>query len=247
MEERFKIDPAKGHQPDLETWVTNQAYVPRNLIAVVTRKITPFRDDEQSFSECVRAILELHPISIKGFWTGFSEMGPYEPEPTIRVAEKYGRPVDRMLMYWRAQHELYAHGSFRVTGDTETRLTKENVTVDVMFIEPDPTHTAVVNAWHGIELYPATYDGLESKRDLMGLPGPLSGLPSAFKGFRMRNRWKPPVCKFTLAANRWVMGEEAIAQAQAVLNGINLAHANPYERNEFVKHISDDVLAQANN
>jgi hypothetical protein len=232
VNEAFSADPTSGgFTPDLSEWISNQEYVGRNLIAVVTRNVATDQEDDEHFGIALKTILEVHPVSIDGFWTGFASHGIYTPDAHFRVIEKYGRPVDRFLMKWRYLYDCYKNLIYR--GPDREQPTLEEATIDMMFIEPDPTHTVVAAAWEGFEMYPLEYKGIQSKRDVRIA----RTLPSSFRGLRLRNRAKPTICDFSLEADHFEVGEKTLAKAQAILNGINLQSSDPHERTDFVNNI----------
>jgi hypothetical protein len=231
----FKSVPAdSSYQPDLSEWISNQSYVGRNLIAVVTRNVSTDQENGELYAGMIKAMLELHPYSIDGFWTGFSEDGFFMPDPRFKVNEKYGRPVDRLLTHWRRDYNCYQHTAHPIEG--KQRPTKEQCTIDVMFIEPDPTCTKVVMAWHMFQMFPEEYAGLQSKRDLMRASPVFN-----FHGFRVHRRIKGTVCEFTLGYESYEDGDRVIDHAQRILNGIALEGMNPHARQEFVTAIAPDA------
>lgn len=237
LPEGFQGMPASnGYSPDLSEWISNQQYVPRNLIAAVVRNLNSTEQDN-ILGKVIRVILELHPISIKGFWTGFCAEHSYAPSPTFRVAEKYGRPVDNALTEWRLRYDCYrntlAPENWQPEGNRQP--TKEEATIDVMFFEVDPTHTVIQQAWLGLDMYPMDYEGLESTRDITRRVPPWN-----FHGFRTRPP-KSQICKFELGYESFKTGAAVNAQAQDLLNGINVTSANPYSRDQFVTAIAQEV------
>lgn len=235
---QFQINEQQGYAPDVSEWVSNTRYVPRNLIAVVTRNVSDDQADGESFAASIKAVLEVHPILICGLWTGFSASGMFMPDPAFRMPEKYGRPIDRLLMKWRYDYDCYRRVA--CVADGKEVPTVEQCTVDVMFIEPDPTFTKVVQAWHGIRMFPEEYSGIHSKRDLM----PPGSLPM-FPGFKLRRRVKPVISEFTLGYEHFEYGFSVDAEAQRILDELNVQAANPHVRTPFVTRIADDILEQA--
>jgi hypothetical protein len=200
---------------------------------VVVRDLKATEDRGELLGQSIRAILELHPISIKGFWTGFCADHSYMPGPTFQVAEKYGRPVDRTLTAWREDYDRYRNVLCPEPG--QQAPTKEEATIDVMFFEVDPTHTVIQKAWLGMDMFPLEYEGIESKRDLARRVPPWN-----FHGFHTRSP-KSVICKFELGYDRFETGALIDAQAQDLLNGMNVASASPYARAAFVDAIAEEV------
>lgn len=215
LPEGIKLVPAsEGYTPDLTEWISNQQYVARNLITVVVRNLKATEEHGDLLGMSIRAILEVHPLSIKGFWTGFCADHSYMPSPTFRLAEKYGRPVDRVLTAWREDYDRYRNVLCPAPGQQVP--TREEATIDVMFFEVDPTHTVIVKAWLGTDMFPLEYEGIESSRDVVRR----RGLVSNFHGFKVRHP-KPVICKFELGYDHFESGVLIDAQAQDLLNGMN--------------------------
>lgn len=237
----------------MESWVSNQAYVPRNLIAVVVRNLPPHAEGDRTVPETLRAILELHPQSITGLKTAF---GPEAVEifPTVVLQERYGRPIDKFFWWWYNKYrEQWFEDEF-----------PHDSTIDVMFIEPDPTHTVAAQAFFCYDMYPHEFSGLESKRDLRNpAPFPSTPIEPPKKGWWRRvldavtnTKTKPaanPMTRFIDATQqelwnarsritvkfgcRATVGPKVDAAAQRILNSLNLVAANPYDREQFLKAI----------
>jgi hypothetical protein len=232
---------AKDLHPDIAQWVTNQKYHPRNIVAVVTRGLQwgvgPYAGDHTDIGQppedldmldrSIKALLELHPVRIRGLRTGFGggESGvPYITEYSsalFNVIEKYGRAVDRIMHRWHDDYRAWRN----LNGPRMSHTPPESsVTIDVVFFEPDPTHTAIQMAWKGTNLHPWYYSGIESSRDL--------------RADRFGDHEE--LC-FGLSGN-YTTGDDVMAEAQSILNGLALVGSNPYTSQEFVKSVSDDVL-----
>ncbi|BDD79781.1 hypothetical protein [Burkholderia phage FLC9] len=198
--------------PQLVEWVTNHLYHPRNVIAIVTRNLTQSEkaaeaqiDNAEYFDRMAQAVIEYYPKQISGLTTGFNKDGMTLPQADFLINEKYGRLIDKFLQWWYGANAL---------------------SVDVMFFEPDPTHTKVVAAWKGVNMRPAYYSGIQSYRTMSERSGSASGT----------------TLSYLLNGEHWIIGDTAEREAQTLLDSLNLAAANPYDRADFVSKISDELL-----
>lgn len=222
--------------PELREWVSNQQYHPRNIVAVVTRGLSwsskgrygqvpsaSEPEDLELMDRMIKAMVELHPVSMDGLNTGFGSHGlsVNQQKASFNVIEKYGRVFDKLLHRWHDDYNNWHSLNCKEMPDTPVI---ESVTIDMIFFEPDPTHSQIVHAWKGTNLHPFYYSGIRSRRDISG-----------------RGYGEIESLDFNLAGT-YTMGSEVHAEAQTVLDGLVLADSNPYTQAEFVGKISDDVL-----
>lgn len=229
-----------GVVPDLAGWIPNQAYYPRNLIAIVLRNgITGSTGGEFVVRETVRALMELHPFGIDGLNTGFSLHDNSPKQVTFRWNERYGRPIDKFFLWW--------YNKYRRQWMVQNQVNDEG-TLDVMFIEPDPTHTKVVHAYYMYWMRPLEYSGIESSRDLTVARGPASkpAKPNLWQRIKAHLKGDPireamiraqqavAAAKLTTVkvtfAGELSMGPDVDALAQDLLNGLNVMSSDPSER-----------------
>jgi hypothetical protein len=224
-------------ESDVFKWVANQAYCPRNLLAFVIRNGIPEAvADETIVADTVRCLLELHAQEISGLNTGFSHASPREKQVKFKFIEKYGRPIDSFLTWWYDKYQTAWN-----RGDVG-----DDGTLDVMFLEPDPTHTKVTHAIYMYRMRPIEYSGIESKRDLYtprAFPVPekpkptfwqrfvasLKGDPikDAIKKLQEAPSVKPTVLNVTFTGETST-GPMVIKFAQELLDQANVAATNPY-------------------
>jgi len=148
-----------------ESFVGSLPHVGRNVIPFVVRKGSKMSDE---LFEALRAFIELHAHSITGFSNGLvideSPTGQQTIDyhgKTLRLiaAEKYGKPLGNAL-------ENYAR--FAQDGMWAGQLQR---TIGVLFIEPDPTYTKVVDAWYYEDFRIKNITGVVSRRDLLNPAG----------------------------------------------------------------------------
>ena len=235
MDPELKIESdysPSGYQPNIEEWISKQDYVPHNLIAIVMRNFEgerhAQRDEVEMMAMSVKNVIETHPLSVVGFRSGLEvdiESGEVTtlgsaPVFYFRCGEIYGRPIEALMRKWITDDVAPLYKDREALGeDFEAELRK--VSIDVMFIEPDPTHTVVVRAWSCENFHPTGVRGEAGERDFMRA------------GVRGR-----VVVRFKAAIKQ---DEAVFAQAHSLLNGVILASANPHEAKAFVNVVAADL------
>jgi hypothetical protein len=239
-----------GWAPDLTQWVSNQAYVRRNLICILLEapKFFQYMPNPDKWVQTLKALVELHPRSIEGLAGGLEVETEEHPSGgagemqrevvdvkrarsnvTMSFVEKYGMPIQTFLYNWIAYGLMdpdtkYALAGTLASGNIPTDMLADQYSMTCLFFEPDPTHKKVVKSWITTNLFPITTGEIEGKRDLT-TGGEMSTLSIDFGG----------LSQFNLGTNR---------TAQSILDAINLSNANPYLRPGFVSGVSADVAAQ---
>ena len=155
-----------------ENWISNQAHVRRNVVAIVlkTPRFFEYMPDKEKLQKMMKALIELHAESIEGLTSGLTvEFGEHavggggeQQEEFIDVkrarstitttfTEKAGRPIQKFL-------DLYIRYGI-MDPDTKTPLvatldgfesdvyTNDYAGATVLFFEPDVTNTNIVSAW----------------------------------------------------------------------------------------------------
>ncbi len=188
--------PALGAKmPDGKTygeWINNAAYISRNVIPFVLEvpKFFDFFSNPKDWIETFISIFEVHPETIDGLDAtltvekdqhnvGGGGQVHHEitnvkrPEGAVKytLREKDGKPINRFLdLYIRygimdpdAKKPLVT----LLPGFTKGMLyTPEYYTFSTLFVEPDITHTRVIEAYLLINQSPNTAGTVTSKRDL---------------------------------------------------------------------------------
>ena len=151
--ETLKSIQSLSGTPDFKEWVSNQNYIPKNVIPVVTRNVS----GSVVLSASIRALIELHVKHISGLANGLSldwETGQMEHSnsfPEMTWAEKYGKAVQYCIEKWMAFYSEHRN---------------DTATIDVMFIEPDPLGKHVVDAWSFKDFLPSSFSGQDGQRNL---------------------------------------------------------------------------------
>ncbi len=237
-----------GYAPDLSEWVSNQAYVRRNLICLLVEapKGFDFLPNSEQWIATLRSLVELHPLSIEGLNAGleveiaatpvggagqqqedFTNVTEVQSKPVFRWGEKYGMPIANFFRGWITNLMMDPHTKYAnvatVVGQKPTDMLADQYSATMIFIEPDPTHTKVVKSWLVTNMFPQGTGEITGRRDLT-----------------QANETPTYDISFTGIA-QFGLGVDAFAQK--LLDGISLTGANPNLRPAFVDNITADILA----
>lgn len=238
-----------GWAPNLTEWVSNQAYVRRNLVCVLLEapRFFTLMPDPAKWVSTLKSLLELHCRSIEGFNAALTVDTDEHPvggagemqqevinvtrartEPSFTFVEKYGRPIQTFIQHWIQYALMDPETKYALVGTLENKpedLLADWFSASALFFEPDPTHRKVVQAWVTTNMYPKETGEIIGKRDLTSASEILN-LTIPFTG----------ISQYGLGVNLF---------AQKILDGININNANPYTRKSFIESISSDVAAAA--
>lgn len=249
------LDPTHGGQfgwaPNLNEWVSNQAYVRKNLIAILLEAPQFFQlmPEPEKWTSCLKSLIELHPQTIEGFNAGLTVEFDEHPvggggefqqefinvtrarsEPVFTYVEKYGMPIQSFLYQWITYGMMDPDAKYAMVGTLEgnrpTDMLADWYSMSCLFIEPDPSHQYVSKSWVTTNMMPKGTGEIIGKRDLTS-PSEINHLSVEFTG----------ISQFNLGTN---------AFAQAILDSINITNANPYLRPAFIQGISADVARAPN-
>lgn len=240
-----------GWAPDLANWVSNQAYVPRNLCCVLLEapKFFQLMPEPQRWVQSLKAMFELHARTIEGFKAGltvevaehavggggemqqeFTDVKRERSEPTFGFIEKYGAPIQTLLENWIMYGLMSPDTKYAAVGtlgqNAPADMLADWYTASALFYEPDPTHRKVVRAWISTNMFPKGTGEITGKRD-QNTAGEIRELSVEFT-----------------AVSQYGLGTRVFAQQ--ILDSINLAYANPNNRPAFIQQIAPDVAAAAN-
>ena len=236
-----------GYAPDLTEWVSNQAYIRKNLICLLIEAPLGFKDlpNPEYWVGTLRSLVELHARSIDGLNATlevdvsdtpvggggqvhhhFTDVKMTPSNVTFKWDEKYGMPVSTFLRGWITNLLMDPDTKFAnlsTMGKKPADMLADMYAATMLFMEPDPTHTHIVKAWLVTNMFPKTTGEITGTRDLTQAGEPLTH-DVAFTG----------IAQYSLGVD---------AFAQQMLNGINITGANPYNRPAFVQAITQDVAA----
>jgi len=236
-----------GYSQDLAEWVSNQAYIRPDLICLLVEAPLGFQllKDPDYWVGPLRALVELHPLSIEGLnatltvdtvdtpvggggqqQSDFTDVKEEVSNITFRWGEKYGSPVSTFHRGWITNlimdpNTKYPNIATLVNKPTD--MLADQYAATMIFIEPDPTHTKVLRAWLVTNMFPKSSGEITGKRDL-----------TAAKENPTYDISYTGIAQF---------GAGVDAFAQTLLEGINITGANPQLRAAFVQSISADILA----
>lgn len=241
-----------GYAADYTRVVSNQAYVRRNLIALLVEAPRGFQymSNPDHWVSTLRALIELHPVSIDGLAQGlevavdetspvggagemhqdFMNVTRARSNPVFRWNEKYGMPVVTFMNAW--VRNLIMDPDSKVAniatlgGQVPTDMLMDMYSMTCAFIEPDPTHSKVVKSWLCTNMFPRDQIGeITGKRELAA-PGEAVTYDVNFSAITQ-------------------VGIGVDAFCQTLLDSMSVVGANPYARQAFVDGISADVAKQS--
>ena len=231
----------------LGEWVSNAAYVQRNMFPILIAAPKFFQNSihSASLTAQLRALVELHPRSIEGLQSGmtvetsttpvggageeqdeFVNVTRQRSNPVFTYNDKYGRPFQRFLEYWITYGLMDPASKVANIGtlaNYPTDMLPDRYAMTCLFIEPDPTHRQVLKSWLCTNMFPKGTGDITGRRDLtsaMALPD-LS-------------------IEFTALTQ---VGGGVDLLGQKIMDYLNITNANPNMRSAFIQDIAQDVLA----
>lgn len=216
----LEVGSKAGYDPALNQWINSQAYVPRHLIAILVEgfgSATPERDIK---NRTLRAIIELHAVKIVGLNRSFTydrvANRAFQDDPGVPkmyFAERCGRPIDQFHLDW-----------MRDLAKCQNPEDRSQMEISVLFFEPDPTYTQIVQAYMCTEMCPRHLSGLSPRRDIAqaGEAG------KVYVEYHAKTTQGNQIDNFALE----------------VLKTINLSTIDQNEQAEFVNKIAEDVLGR---
>lgn len=239
-----------GYAPDYANYLGNQAYVRKNLIAILLEAPTGFQlmREPDKWVGTLRALVELHPISIDGFQAmlevqveetapvggsgemhqDFTNVTRQRSNPVFRWNEKYGMPVQTFLRSWirnfMMNEESKVADVATIAGiQKPTDMLADRYSMTCLFLEPDPTHTKVVKSFLCTNMYPMNSGELNARRELQAAGEAVT--------------YDIPFTAITQ------VGVGVDTMAQAILDSMSIENANPSLRAALIKDIAADVRA----
>lgn len=237
-----------GFAPALSEYINNQQYIRQNLIPVLLEAPTGFKHlpNPDILYKTLKALVELHPLA----WTGLNRTltvetastpvgggGQMQEDPTdvkeeasnitLRLNEKYGKPVNRFLDYYIRY--LIKDPNSKLAGVNHIATTKladmltDRFTFSMMFIEPNVLGNEVVEAYLVANMFFKSAGEVTSQRDLTAAGEPMN---------------------YDIPVSGIVQTGYAVTQlAQTMLNGMTMAGNDPYRRAAMISQVSPEVAA----
>lgn len=236
-----------GPMPDIGAYVSSSNYVRRNLIALLIEAPRGFNhlEDPDTFHRTLKALVELHPKSIEGLQStltvdfvenpvggggemqeDISNVTRARSTPTFVIPEKYNKPVSLFFHAWITGLMMDPNSKYAavISGPNRpTDMLPDYTGMTVLFIEPDPTHTKVLEAWLSTNMMPKTSGEIIGRKDLT------QGGESVDYSI-----------EFTALTQHGVGVRQF---AQRMLDQMSLGGMNPNLQNAFVQQVSADVKA----
>ena len=229
-----------GYSTNMSQWISNQAYVRRNLVCLLIEapKFFEKMPNSNKWVQTLRSLLELHAKSIDGLNAGltvdvsdtpfggggevqeeFTNVTRARSQPSFTFTEKYGMPIQSFLRDWIVYGMMDPDTKFANIGTLDPSAVPKDMLADwysctCLFFEPDPTHRKVVKAWLVTNMFPKGTGDITGKRDLTSA-GEMLDLNIEFTG----------IAQYNLGT---------INFAQKLLDNINITNANPYLQKAFL-------------
>lgn len=239
-----------GYAPAFSEWVNNAAYVQRNVIPILLEAPAFFQllNDPQIWVSTLRAMVELHPLTIDGLDMGlevetssspvggageeqeeFTNVTRARSSITFAYMDKRGRPIQRMLEYWITWGMMDPASKVANIGTLSnypTDMLPDRYAMTCIFIEPDPTHRRVLKSWLCTNMFPKGTGPITGRRDLRSAM-PMPELSISFTSLTQ-------------------VGAGVDLLGQKIMDYLNITNANPNLRSAFIQDISEDVKAVGN-
>ena len=203
-------------QKEIQNYTRNKDYTPRPIIAVMTKGLLHASTE---LNEKIKHLVEIAASQIGGFENNFylspeGELIHSRPSVTILWKEKQNRVIQFDLQEW-----LKGQAIGRTLGEEELNG------ISVMFFETDTTYLKVIAAWGVEEMVFGSVQIPQSSRNL-------------------NSYQRPQNITVDFGAKSYTVGEEAIAEAQVLLDKMNLAGKNPHAQ-EASYNPGDSVMLKS--
>lgn len=238
-----------GFSPEYAEWVSNQAYVRKNVIPILIEapKIFQAMPNSDVLVRTLRSLIELHFLSVDGLNAGltadfaenaFGGSGLMQHDltniketpstPNFHYIEKYGRGISRFIRMWMTYAGMDPYTKFAAINSLSTAagitdLLADQTTATVLFIEPDPLGKKVVQSWLVANMFPKGNGDVTGSHDKT-----------------QDNQTQTVEIQFT-GLHQYGAGVDVFAQR--ILDSISYSGANMSLRQAFIQDIAADVRA----
>lgn len=236
----------QGYSPDMREWVSNANYMRKNLIPLLLEAPQFFKylPEPEKWVSTLKSLVELHPRRITGFNRGltvdtvstpvggggeeqeeFSNVTRARSTPSFEWDEKYGMPIANFfynyITYGMMDPDTKVANIGTLPGARPGDMLPDMYAATMIFIEPDPTHRKVVQAFLCTNMFPKGTGEIIGERDI-----------TSAKDITQRSVEWTAITQTGIGVN---------ALAQMLLDRINITNANPYLRPAFINDVSRDV------
>lgn len=242
-----------GRFSDFRYYVSNSAYVRRNLVAILIEAPRGFLDlpNPDMQIATLKGLIERQPQTIEGLRAtitvdnvenavggdgnmqeDLSNVTRERSQPVFTFVEKYGMPINMFLESWIFNLMMNPVDKIPdIVKDPNVSRYPRDLLPDynsctVLFFEPDPTFTTIQKAWLCTNMRPKSAGQIEGSRDLTQ-----AGESITYN------------IEFTALTQ---IGVGVKNFAQRILNEFNQTGTNPNMRDAFVTRVDADVEAQDN-
>lgn len=173
-----------------DSWISNQAYVQKNIIPVVISypKFLDKMPDSAVWIAAFKELIEEHPLTIEGLTSGLTadfdehriggagemqeeitDMKRARSTPSFTFKEKLGKSIQKFIDYVMRYGYMDPDTKIPLVKQYYTAegiYTAEMYTATILFIEPDAIHQNVVDAWLCTNMMFKSNGDRTGKRDL---------------------------------------------------------------------------------
>lgn len=244
----LRMGGQNGFIPDFRSYLSNSAYVQRNVIPFLLEYPRGFdhMPNTAVWIGTLKALVETQAQSIEGLngtvsveyvsnaigasgeqQEDFSQVTRARSTPSFTWVEKQGRPIHTFFNGWIFY--LIAHpdtqtpmiGSLEMNKGKYFDFLPDFNSMSVLFVEPDPFQRRVIEAWLCVNMMPKGSGELNGKRDIASA---------------MSDR------KVTVEFTAMTMMSMGVNQfAQAMLNQLNYIGLNPHNRRSAIETVRVDI------
>lgn len=240
----------QGFVHDLGTTLSNAAYVSKPVVCLVLNGPRGFQDlpNSEIYYSTLKELLEDNSRTITGlratltadFTSNQIGHGTEVQEDIAKVTrersvpvhthtERYGKPINRFYTTWieyflgSGENSIPKIATLGLSSGPADLL-PDYTSATCLYIEPDPLHKNVVEAWLITNMHPKTAGQVEAGRDL-STPGQTIDYSIEFTGIG-------------------AYGPAIRAMAQQIWNEINLVGADTGNRQAFITAVGADIAAE---
>lgn len=238
-----------GWAPVLGEWVSSAAYKRQNVIPILLQEPVAFQalPNPEYWTNTLKALVEQHPQTIDGLnatyevetaetpvggggqrQLEFVNVTEGQTNVNMTWTDKYGMPIRKFWQRYITYLMMDPNSKVSVISTLEkgrdfTDWLPDMYSFSMLFIEPDPHHVSVTQAWIVSNMFPQNSGEIVGRRDITaGLE--LATVDIPFGGIA---QFGPGVDEY----------------AQTVLDSINITGCSPLHREAFIKDISANVAA----